>query len=275
MKYQQIKLKNRGYGKQIPLLSAYIQDTISVDSQFQRPAVIICPGGGYEFTTNREGEPIALAFLEKGYQAFVLDYTIIDNDETQELLSYPFYDLAYAIYHVRKHYKEYTIDPNQISIIGFSAGGHLCATYSHMYAQEWFIQKMGYTKEEIKPNHMILCYPVIDMTLGWPKTIEQTHKITKHPESYKAQYLVSQDTPPTFIWHTVSDNGVPITNTMAFVQALIEHHIDHEVHTFHLGNHGLSLATSQSAKRLTEDYINPHVAKWFDIMIDWLNDQHQ
>lgn len=67
MIYETIPLLAQTYGRQIPVLSLYIQDTVNVSERFMRPAVLICPGGGYEFTSDREGEPIALAFLNKGY----------------------------------------------------------------------------------------------------------------------------------------------------------------------------------------------------------------
>lgn len=275
MRIEKIELKNTGYGNQKVILTAYIQERVGGTEDFLRPAVIICPGGGYEFTTERESEPVALAFMEKGYQAFVLDYTVLNQDEKKELMPHPLYNLAEAVHYVRSNRKEFKVDGNKISIMGFSAGGHLCAMYCGVYAQEWFVKQTRYSEEEMKPNYAVLCYPVIDFSLGWPETKKQIFSITSQPGKYKAQELISAaKTPPTFIWHTVSDEGVPVQNTLQYVQKLEEHKINFECHLFHRGRHGLSLANAQSAKIMDETYINPHAAKWFSLMIEWLNEHY-
>lgn len=248
MIHNTIQLENTGYGKNNPTLVTYIQENVSEEIN-QRPAILICPGGGYEFTSNRESEPMALAFLDKGYHAFVLNYTVLDNLETRPVLPYCLEDVKNAIEYIKQYSKN-------IILLGCSAGGHLCATYGNLYPSDI--------------NSCILCYPVIDLTLGWPKEIDRIETITT--QYIKAQDFVSSNTPPTFIWHTNTDDGVPAINTLSYVMKLYEHQVNHECHTFHKGKHGLSLATKQSAKKFTSEYINIHVSKWIDLACEWLEE---
>ena len=78
------------------------------------------------------------------------------------------------------------------------------------------------------------------------------------------------DTPQTFLWHTATDETVPVRNAYLYAEALAAHGVDHECHMFHAGRHGLSLATEQSAR--WDDCVNPHVAHWLDLMLEWLDD---
>ena len=131
--------------------------------------MIICPGGGYEYQSDREGEPVALEFLKRGYQAFVLEYAVLEEQETQGLLPYPQMDLAKAVAYVKEHQELWNVDGEKITILGCSAGGNLCALYSGFYQQDWFEEKTGYSREQMQVHAMILCYPVIDLNAGWPK----------------------------------------------------------------------------------------------------------
>mgnify|MGYP000255490623 FL=1 len=116
--------------------------------------VMICPGGGYEYQSDRESEPIALEFLKRGYQAFILEYAVLEENETKGLLPYPQMDLAKAVAYVKEHQEVWNVDGEQITILGCSAGGNLCALYSGFYQQDWFIKKTGYrpeTNDRYKP----------------------------------------------------------------------------------------------------------------------------
>lgn len=275
MEYQKVILEHSGYGKKSAVLSIYLQEKICQEQNYNRPAILICPGGGYEFVSKRESEPIALAFLNQGYQVFILDYTILDKDEKQPLLPYPLYDLANAIALIHDNSEKWEINKNQIAILGCSAGGHLCATYSNIQGDKDFADAINLSLKQIKISACILCYPVIDLTMGWPSSRERILAITDNKRYWQAQKLVHTQTPPTFIWHTVSDEGVPAQNSLNYSLSLLENGIDNECHMYHLGKHGLSLATSQSAKMLTCDYINNHVATWFTLACEWLKEVYQ
>lgn len=276
MNIQTIILPVNGYGTHAATLTAYVQHNIGARADRERPAVVICPGGGYEFCSDREAEPVALAFVARGYQAFVLDYTVVDADEEamgHALLPAPQRDLANAVAEVRGNAHAWHVDASRIAIIGFSAGGHLCATYSGVSRDPEFARDLGFTCEDIAVSAQILCYPVIDLAGGWPKDPARVPRLCGEatPELLSAQKLVDAGTPRTFIWHTASDQGVPVRNSYVYAEALAAAGVDHDVHVFHAGPHGLSLATEESAKDATG--VMPHVARWFDLAIEWLEEE--
>ena len=232
--------------------------------------MIICPGGGYEYQSDRESEPIALEFLKRGYQAFILEYAVLEENETKGLLPYPQMDLAKAVAYVKEHQEVWNVDGEQITILGCSAGGNLCALYSGFYQQDWFIKKTGYSQKQMQVQAMILCYPVIDFRAGWPKEDDIRRRISVEEAWQGAQNLVTEQTPRTFIWHTNTDGTVPAENTLLFAQALLRHGVDSECHMYHRGCHGLSLANEQTKVR--GEHLNPHVAGWIDIAFEWLEE---
>ena len=100
MLHEKINLGNSGYGTRDTILTTYVQNNLEGVPARRRPAVIICPGGGYEYQSDRESEPIALEFLKRGYQAFILEYAVLEENETKVLLAYPQMDLAKAVGYV-------------------------------------------------------------------------------------------------------------------------------------------------------------------------------
>lgn len=133
MLHEKINLGNSGYGTRDTILTTYVQNNLEGVPARRRPAVIICPGGGYEYQSDRESEPIALEFLKRGYQAFILEYVVLEENETEGLLPYPQMDLAKAVAYVKEHQEVWNVDGEQITILGCSAGGNLCALYSGFY----------------------------------------------------------------------------------------------------------------------------------------------
>ena len=125
-------------------------------SPVPRPAVVICPGGGYRYTSSREPESIAMQYLAAGMQAFVLYYNCAPSVFPCALL-----ELAKSVSIVRSHAAEWNIDPDKILVVGFSAGGHLAASIGCFWNQEFVYGPLGLTAEDIRPNGNILGYPVI------------------------------------------------------------------------------------------------------------------
>lgn len=270
MRIETIELPKSDYGTKTPTLTVYAQDNVAAHEGRRRPAMIICPGGGYEFCSDREAEPMALAFVARGYQAFVLDYTVLDPAEDRVLLPYPQRDLARAVALVRARADEFHVDEERIAILGCSAGGHLCATYSALSRDADFAASVGLACDQIAIAAQVLCYPVIDFAAGWPSDAKRVDPICVPGPLRAAQDLVDEETPRTFIWHTAADDGVPVRNTYRYAAALAEHGVDHDCHVFHRGRHGLSLATPQSAKDAS--YQSGHVAHWIDLAIEWLEE---
>jgi len=229
-----------------------------------RPAVIICPGGGYGFTSQREAEPIAMKFLAAGFHCFILDYAVAPTGWPAACC-----ELSKAVGYVRSIADENGIDKKKVFVCGFSAGGHLAASIGVHYDKE-IVRKFSDVKgEENKPNGMILCYPVI--------TDHDTHQGTLNnflagrsevKEFFGLENHVTKDTPKTFIWHTYDDQAVPVVSTTRFVSALIENGVECEAHIFPKGKHGLSLANKVTG----DGFIKDEVAPWIDMAIRWIND---
>lgn len=137
-------------------LEAYLLDNYDYSRGRKRPALIICPGGGYEYVSPREAESIAIKFNGFGFQTFVLHYHVAPYEYPTALC-----ELASAVRLVRKNAEEWNIDPEQIAVAGFSAGGHLAASLCTGYQKEWLLGALNATAEEIAPNASVLCYPVI------------------------------------------------------------------------------------------------------------------
>ena len=237
-------------------LEAYVlKNSLEFQTGSKRPAVVICPGGAYMGTSDREAEPVALRFLARGYHAFVLRYSV------QTRFPQPMLDLATAILTVRQHADEWFVDADQIALCGFSAGGHLAASLGVHWDKPFLSEPLGVSAEQIKPNALILGYPVIDLELvdNPPIMVEGQAEpvgLNEHVlatvmgefpppralvEQYRADRHVSSATPPTFIWHTADDALVFAGNALRFAGALDDHHVPYELHIFESGVHGLSL----------------------------------
>ncbi len=224
-------------------LTAYIQQpSPEMPNRAVRPAMIVLPGGGYGFLSDREAEPIALSYLAAGFQAFVLRYTIGGEYRFEDALQ----DVSDAVKLVREQAEEWHLDPEKIAVCGFSAGGHLAAASG--------------TLAEHKPNAMILAYPCI---------LESISRILKFrvPSLDEA---VTADTPPAFIFHTRNDQAVPVENSLRFADALDKAGVPFEMHIFGKGPHGISLANSVTNSG-HPTLADPVVEQWMPMSVTWLN----
>ena len=255
-------------------LVTYIRDNPPEMANEPRRAVLICPGGGYEWTSDRENEPIALQFLARGYNAFVLKYSV--SKMASELR--PLKEAAIAIKHIRENAKEYNIDPERIYIIGFSAGGHLACSTGTLWKHDAIKEAIGQDDTRIcRPNGMILCYPVITATCPTHIGTRNNFCGTESPTDdqlrlFSLDLHVDNDTPPAFIWHTKTDNAVPVQNSINFANAMTSAGIEHELVLFENGYHGLSLATHETCKDIPEN--DPHPASaWVELADRWIKKQ--
>ena len=223
----------------VPNVVAYLHD----DPQ-PRPCIIVAPGGAYCFLSPTEGEIIADRFFACGYNAFVLSYTT-DLTSSQPLKRQPMEDISRAIRLIRSKAEELHIIPDQLAICGFSAGGHLCASICvhHMDVVDPDAALQQYSN---RPDAAILSYPVI--TSG-TYTHEQSMRalLGAHPGEAELDYAanernVSTQTPPCFLWHTMTDASVPVENSLLFADACKKNGVPYALHLFSDGPHGLSTA---------------------------------
>ena len=242
-------------------ITNYILDNI-VNNQKKRPMIVIFPGGGYEFCSPREGEPIACEFNSMGYNAVVVNYTV--NAPYPKALI----DASNAIVYVREHAEEWNTDSDRIFVCGFSAGAHLAGSIGIMSKKEKAIRRDDAMN---RVNGMILCYPVITSGefahRGSFDAIEA--KSTELLQKASLELQVDENTPPAFIWHTFADEAVLVENSILLAEAMRKHNIPFELHIYPDGVHGLALAsevTSDNGK-----YIVPHAQGWINLVKEWLN----
>ncbi|MBQ7247501.1 MAG: alpha/beta hydrolase [Lachnospiraceae bacterium] len=231
----------------------------------KRPLMLICPGGGYTWTADREAEPVALAMIRAGFQACVLRYSVRKTKEDPGLGDRPLHEAASAIAYARAHAEEWGIDPQKITVCGFSAGGHLAGSIATLWNKP---ERTGVPAEEARPNAAVLCYGVL--TAFGPTHAESIKNLTgvEGPSEMDSLYSpdsnVSADTVPVFIWHTAEDDCVPVESALKMACAMRKAGRPFALHIYTHGWHGLSLVTEEVGG-------GPAEAKsWFSVMLDWL-----
>lgn len=272
MIYEKLRIKDisRKLKNSEAIISAYIpENSEEININKKRETIIICPGGGYEFTSDREAEPIALKFVAQGFNAVVIRYSIAPVRYPTALL-----ELAETVRYVREKEKEWNVDTEKVIVCGFSAGGHLAGSLGVLWNNEIIEKYLDIKNEEVKPNAMILCYPVIssgefahkgsfDSLLG-----EKEAEISR--ENLYLEKLVSIETPKTFLWHTFDDGTVPVQNSLLFSNALASNKVQFELHIYPSGVHGLGLCEEITAMNGRSEHINSHIASWFNLACQWI-----
>ncbi|MCC7085905.1 MAG: alpha/beta hydrolase [Pirellulales bacterium] len=225
-------------------------------------AVIVVPGGGYgSLAMDHEGQQIAEWLNGMGISAFILKYRM---HATGHMHPVPMMDGQRAIRTVRARAKEWNISPERIGVIGFSAGGHLTSTLgTHFDAGD---PKSADPVEQVgsRPDFLILCYPVISTTADYAHIGSVGNLLGPNPDAKLLEHLSSEKqvtarTPPTFIFQTTQDTGVPAENCIAFYLALHKAGVPVEMHIFESGRHGVGLAKGLGA-----------TSKWPELCHEWL-----
>jgi acetyl esterase/lipase len=234
----------------------------------KRGAVLICPGGGYAYTSDREAEPIALQYNANGYHAFVLNYSVAPRRHPQ-----PIRDCARAMCLIRDNAEEWNIENSKTVICGFSAGAHLAASLG-VHWNKPLLDVDGISIGKNRPDALILAYPVISMKNYYHKGSRDNllgpNPDVKLIEEMSLENQVSGNTPPSFIWHTYEDAAVPVENSLMFAGALRKEKIPFELHIYTKGPHGLSLATEETDVANYGSF--PHVAGWVKLSLEWLDE---
>lgn len=233
-----------------------------------KPALILCPGGGYEHCSIREGAPVARAFACAGIEAFVLEY----DCENPPLGLRPLAALSSAVAYVRQNAARYGVDAGRIAVGGFSAGAHLAALHGAVWHRgDRYPADTDLTQH--RPNALVLGYPVVTAGETGHRGCFDRLAPRAQQADFSVEALVTPAMPPAFLWHTLDDATVPVENTLLLESALRAHGIPHEVHLFPHGTHGLALADQETADPQKGRLPDRHVGRWLALAVEWLGEQ--
>lgn len=255
-------------------LTAYILEPVEGIGDKKRPAVLLCPGGGYHKLSVREDQPVVMKYLAAGFHVFVLHYSLAPNVFPRALM-----ELALSMKMIREHGDEWNVDVDRIAVSGFSAGGHLACSLGVFWDKEWLCEALGVEPEMIRPNGMILCYPVItsgeychagsfECLLG--NEAAKKDEILRRMVSL--EYQVGTQVPKTFLWHTWTDQSVPVENSLALQQALRKAGVNVEAHLYPVGPHGIALGTEET-QGVNGKYLEPYCESWIGLAVRWIKEQ--
>ena len=239
-----------------PSLTYYVVDA----AQSSGTAVIVCPGGGYRnLAMDHEGRQIAEWLNKQGISAFVLKYRLGPRYHHPAMLQ----DAQRAIRMVRAEAAKMGIAPNRIGIWGFSAGGHLASTASTHFDSGNASASDPIERMSSRPDFAILAYPVISLTTPYTHKGSKTNLLGDNPdpklvESLSNELQVTSQTPPTFLFHTNEDTGVPPENSVLYYLALRKAGVPAEMHIYEPGRHGVGLAPT-----------HPVLSSWGGRLADW------
>ncbi len=247
-------------------LTAYVLDNW-VEGRV-RPAMLVFGGGGYQYVSPTEQEPVALKYMEKGFNAFLLDYTCANDSKA--CFPTQLIEGAMAVAYIKMNADELQVDINHVAGIGFSAGGHMCAMQATMFDAPEIKNALGENAKYAKLDAVVLSYPVI--TSG-----EKAHKgsfnnLTGNNKDVfdrlSLEKNVTEYSVPAFLWTTGSDACVPTENTLYMAMAYRAKGVPFELHVFEKGIcHGLSIATSEVC------YVDPPIQAWVQLSITWLQNR--
>ena len=223
-------------------------------------AIVVCPGGGYARLADHEGHNVAVWLNSVGVTAVVLKYRLGPRYNHPAMLE----DALRAIATVRTRAGELKLDPKKIGIMGFSAGGHLASTAATHFEDGDPASSDPYKRVSSRPDLLILGYPVVTMTESWVHAGSRQNLLGANPSKEMLDLLsnekqVTSRTPPTFIFHTQDDAGVPVENSLAFAAALRRAKVPYEMHVYEHGRHGVGLADT-----------DPVLSTWPKLLENWL-----
>ena len=271
MIHKKIEIKARGMEAVGNLYTYFLDSSIEMRPDEKRPVILMCPGGGYEMTSDREAEPMAMQFLAMGYHVAILRYSVCPVRYPAALLQ-----VAESVLYLKEHADEYHIDPEKIVVQGCSAGGHLAANYGIAWNSPFLTKLMGMENdpERLCVAGLLLCYPVI--TSGEKAHEESFRNLLGEQYEEKKEELslenqVTPDTPPTFLWHTATDDTVPVENSLYFFQACLQQGVSAELHIYPVGGHGLSLANEETC-RANGIGVQKECQSWIGLAQTWLEE---
>ncbi len=265
MRVEKIQLDGEG-----AYLDAYLADPVKC---FTRKALLVIPGGGYgKVCSEREGEPVAHAFLPYGYQTFVLHYTVGRKKPFPAQLI----EATLAIKHIKDNAEKYGLDPEALFVVGFSAGGHLAASTGVLWKNPAVQEAVPMPYGDRRPRGVMLIYPVISPRFEHHiqsfRNLFCTDTPTEEQLSAAAiEEHVDADSAPAFLMHTANDQVVDVRNTLIAAEAYAKAEVPFELHIYPDAPHGVALGN-----RITEcgkpKYNQPAIAEWVRLAAAWADD---
>ena len=235
----------------VPMLYPFL-----LDDEEQRPAVLICPGGGYShLAMKKEGFDVARWFNEQGFHAFVLKYRLPNPKASDKQSLVALSDSKRALQLMHENASKWKIDTSRIGIMGFSAGGHLAASTSTLKVEEI---------DDVFPDFSILIYPVISMRKQLTHMGSRKNLLGQYPDAesialFSTERQINQNTPITFLVHSSDDEVVIPENSILYYQSLLQKGIDAELHLYQYGGHGYGMLPDKG-----------YLSTWPGRLADWL-----
>lgn len=261
MKIEKVMLDDSAY------MNAYIADETEL---FTRKAILIIPGGAYSFCSSIEGEPIALAFMSYGFNAFVLNYSV----NREKALPAQLIQASKAVKHIKDNAEEFGIEKEEVYIVGFSAGGHLAASLGRLWHKKEIYEAIQMPYGYNKPKGMILVYPVItgmgdfSHKASFRNLLATDEPTLEQLEEASIELHVSEKACPVYMVHAANDASVPVENSLILAMQYSKQKIPFEMHIYPSGEHAFSLA-NKITWRGNPKYIQDANASWVEDAVKW------
>ena len=236
--------------------------------EYTRSAILIIPGGGYgRVCSDREGFPVANAFMPYGYNAFVLNYSTLSA--SKKTFPSQLIEASIAIKHIKDNAQEYGIDPDRVFVVGFSAGGHLAGSLGTMWDKKEIYDAIDMPFGYNKPKGVMLIYPVIYDHLGSFINLLGVENPSKDQlDKVRIDNNVKENSSPAFIVHGEADDLVPVQNSLSLAYAYADKKIPFELHVYPNAVHGMALANKITWNGL-DVLLDPAFAKWVENAAAW------
>jgi acetyl esterase/lipase len=230
-------------------------------------AILVCPGGGYQrVSIELEGTEISRWLNENGITAILLKYRLPSDSIMTDKSIGPLQDAREAMRIVRRNAAAWSLNPEKIGIMGFSAGGHLASTLCTHFEDSI---SANTDRVSARPDFSIFVYPVISMKKNITHGGSREKLLGPNPSDsliaeYSNELHVTAPTPPAFLVHASDDPSVPVENSLHYYLALQKLRIPAEYHIYQSGGHGFGLALKS---KNTE-------SSWPAACIAWLKANH-
>lgn len=238
-----------------------IEAFLPAKSKATGASVVIFPGGGYVgLSIGLEGAPIAEFLQDHGVAAFVVKYRLPSDATMEDKSIGPLQDAQQAIRLVREHAKEWHLDPAQVGVIGFSAGGHLASTLATHYSKALISNP---DQLSLRPDFVILVYPVISMDARIAHMGSRIALLGQNPSDdqiklFSNELQVTKDTPPTLILQAADDDLVDVDNSIAYFEALHHNDVPVDMTIFNKGEHGFFLIPRDEWQSIIARWMEKH-----------------